>query len=352
MKKERVVVAMSGGVDSSVAAGLLQRQGYEVIGITMCFPRCGLKGIEDARGVAHKLGIKHYVLNMQKVLEEKVIKDFCLQYLKGRTPNPCIRCNQYIKFDALLKKAMCLDAQYLATGHYARIEKIKIKNYLLKKAKDKIKDQSYFLYRLGQAQLKRILFPLGDYTKSEVRRLAREFNLPVAEKAESQEICFIPGGNYREFLAKRLADTTGKGSVPSLNPGPIADKQGKVLGRHKGIAFYTVGQRQGLGVACGFPVYITKIDAKNNKLIVGSQEDAVSGEFLVKQPHFILKPIKKRIALKVKIRYNHPEAAAQAIAVNKNIKVSFKKPQFAVTPGQSAVFYIKDTVLGGGIIET
>ncbi len=348
MKKERVAVAMSGGVDSSVAAGLLQRQGYEVIGITMCFSSfCGLKATEDARRVAYKLGIRHYVLNLQKILEEKVIKDFCLEYLSGRTPNPCVRCNQYVKFDALLKKALSLDARYLATGHYARIEKNK--DFLLKKAKDKIKDQSYFLYRLTQPQLKHILFPLGDYTKSEVRALAREFNLCIAEKAESQEICFLPGNNYREFLAQRFAKAVDKRAI---TPGPIMDKQGRVLGKHKGIAFYTVGQRQGLGIACGFPVYITRIDAKNNKIIVGSQKDALSNEFLLRQPHFIFKPVKNKIAVKAKIRYNHKEAAAEIIPFNKQIKVRFKKPQFAVTPGQSAVFYIKDRVLGGGIIET
>ncbi|MDP2918143.1 MAG: tRNA 2-thiouridine(34) synthase MnmA, partial [bacterium] len=208
--KERVVVAMSGGVDSSTAAALLKAEGYEVIGITMCFnlpdviskkPRCcGLQGIEDARRVAHKLGIKHYVLNMQKVLEERVIKDFCREYLRGRTPNPCVKCNQYIKFDALLKKAVSLGAKYLATGHYARI-----KGGFLKKAKDLKKDQSYFLYRLKQRQLKKTLFPLGDYTKDEVRSLARKFNLPVAQKQESQEICFLPQTDYREFLKNHCA---------------------------------------------------------------------------------------------------------------------------------------------------
>jgi tRNA-uridine 2-sulfurtransferase len=359
MKKNvRVVVAMSGGVDSSVAAALLQKQGYEVVGITMCFnltgaetkkPRCcGLKGIEDARRVAAKLGIRHYVLNMQKVLEEKVIKEFCLEYFKGRTPNPCVRCNQYVKFAALLKKALSLDAKYLATGHYARV--VKTKKFFLKKAKDSRKDQSYFLYRLSQQQLKHILFPLGDYTKDEVRKLAREFKLPVADKAESQEICFLPNDNYREFLLQKLPQLKDR-FAKAVKPGSIVDMRGRVLGRHKGIAFYTIGQRQGLGIACGHPVYITQIDARTNRVVVGSKEEAGSREFTVKDVHFISLPPKKKVALCVKIRYNHLESPAEVAPGNKFLKVRCKTPQFAVTPGQSAVFYRKDTVIGGGIID-
>lgn len=371
--KKRVVVAMSGGVDSSVAAALLKSKGYEVIGMTMCFnladsPRkrpacCGIQGIEDARRVAHKLGIRHYVLNMQKALDERVIKDFCAEYLKGRTPNPCVRCNQYLKFGVLLKKAISLGAEFLATGHYARIEKIpspgsRIPKYLLKKAKDLKKDQSYFLYRLGQKQLKHIFFPLGGYTKDEVRGLAREFALPVADKLASQEICFLPDADYREFLKARLS--------AAIKPGPIMDLESHILGRHKGIAFYTIGQREGLGIAKGYPIYITGIDPKNNSITVGRKEDACKKEFLLKEPHFILKTanpaistkhnfynffgVKKRVALKVKIRYNHQEAAAQLIPDKNKIRVCFKKPQFAITPGQSAVFYERDKVLGGGII--
>ncbi len=364
-KKDRVVVAMSGGVDSSVAAALLQRQGYEVIGITMCFnltdaetkkPRCcGLKGIEDARRVAAKLGIRHYVLNMQKVLEEKVIKEFCFEYFKGRTPNPCVRCNQYVKFEALLKKALSLGAKYLATGHYARIVQSQVAGrrsqaYSLKKAKDSHKDQSYFLYRLGQKQLKHILFPLGDYTKDEVRKLAREFKLPVADKPESQEICFLPNDNYREFLLQKLPQLKGC-FTRAVKPGLVVDAQGKNLGRHKGIAFYTIGQRQGLGIACGHPVYITQIDARSNRVVVGTKEEARSRQFLVKDVHFVSQPPKKKVALYVKIRYNHLESPAEVTPGNKSLKVRCKTSQFAVTPGQSAVFYRKDTVIGGGIID-
>ena len=356
--KERVVVAMSGGVDSSVAAALLKSQGYEVISITFCFNLpdsatkrptcCGIQGIEDARRVAHKLGIKHYVLNFNKVLEERVIKEFCREYLKGRTPNPCVRCNQYIKFDALLKKAFSLDAKYLATGHYARIEKIqgsrlKAENYLLKKGKDKIKDQSYFLYRLSQNQLKAILFPLGNYTKDQVRNIAREFALPVADKLASQEICFLPGADYRRFLKAQINT--------DIKPGPVVDKENNILGQHKGIAFYTIGQREGLGIARGYPVYVIRINPKNNCIIVGKKEDVYADEFLLRDTHFILTPIKKKVVLGVRIRYNHAEAPARLIFLKHQIKVKFKKPQFAVTPGQSAVFYDKDIVLGGGIID-
>jgi len=352
MRKERVVVAMSGGVDSSVAATLLKEQGYEVIGITMCFSVldakskrptcCGLQGIEDARRVAHKLGIRHYVLNFSQVLKEKVIKNFCQEYLKGRTPNPCVRCNQYIKFGALLKKARSLDAKFLATGHYARIQKTK-GAYLLKKAKDLRKDQSYFLYRMSQRQLKATLFPLANYTKGQVRRMAQRFALPVADKLASQEICFLPNADYRAFLKTQIS--------ADIKPGLIVDKEGNILGQHKGIAFYTIGQRQGLGIARGYPLYVVEINPKKNTITVGKKEQVYRDEFFIKAAHFILRPRKKKVALKARIRYNHPEAPALVTISRDEIKVKFKKAQFAITPGQSAVFYDQDRVLGGGIIN-
>ena len=353
MKNKRVVVGMSGGVDSAVAAALLKKKGFEVIGVTMCFNLvpsagkkigcCSLEGIEDARRVCHKLGIKHYVVSLKKALEEKVIEPFCHEYLLGRTPNPCVICNQYLKFGELLNKAKALDAQFLATGHYARIVKTPL-GFLLRKAKDLRKDQSYFLYRLNQGQLKHIIFPLGNYTKEEVRDLARKFGLAVAEKKASQEICFLPNDDYRAFLKNRMNK--------ELPVGPIIDNQGKVVGRHKGIAYYTTGQREGLGIAKGYPVYITKIDPKTNSIYIGSKEEASSTGCRVKDLHFAIKtPVKKKVALKVKIRYNHQEARADLFSYGNKSKVIFKKPQFAITPGQSAVFYDKNRVIGGAIID-
>ena len=350
--KKIVVVAMSGGVDSSVAAALLKEQGYEVIGLTMCFNLaersgvkpscCGLAGIEDARRVCHKLGIRHYVINLDKDFYRQVIQNFYEEYLSGRTPNPCVRCNQFIKFDILLKKAINLGAQFLATGHYARIVKSK-QGYLLKKARDIKKDQSYFLYRLTQKQLKHVIFPLGNFTKPKVRQIARSLGLNVAEKQDSQEICFLPDGKYRDLIKDKGLD--------SVKPGSLVDKDGNILGAHQGIAYYTVGQRHGLGITKGYPLYVTEINPKNNRITVGSRQDSCKNGFIIKDKHFISKPFKKKVEIKVRIRYNHTEMTAVVYPAEEKLKVIFKKAQFAITPGQSAVFYDRDMVLGGGIIE-
>jgi len=350
--KKTVVVAMSGGVDSSVAAALLKEQGYQVIGLTMCFNLavkdgakpscCGLTGIEDARRVCHKLGIRHYVINLDKDFYREVVQNFYQEYLSGRTPNPCVRCNQFIKFNILLKKSINLGAQFLATGHYARIVKSR-QGYLLKKAGDIKKDQSYFLYRLTQKQLKHVIFPLGNFTKPKVRQIARSLGLNVAEKQDSQEICFLPDGKYRDLIK-------GKG-LDSVKPGNLVDKDGNILGVHQGIAYYTIGQRHGLGIAKGYPLYVVEINAKNNRITVGSRLDSCKSGFIIKDKHFISTPFKKKVEIKVRIRYNHKEMPAVVYSAKGKLKVIFKKPQFAITPGQSAVFYDRDIVLGGGIIE-
>ncbi|MFA5090517.1 MAG: tRNA 2-thiouridine(34) synthase MnmA [Candidatus Omnitrophota bacterium] len=365
MMQKTAAVAMSGGVDSSVAAALLKAQGYKVFGITMFFTsipalrRSGYKrhlrqGLNDARLVARKLGIRHYVFNATKALEEYVIRNFCREYLKGRTPNPCVRCNEHIKFQVLLKEALSSGADFFATGHYARVVKrpnlalakgegITRGDYLLKKAKDQGKDQSYFLYRLTQDKLRRLIFPLGGYTKDEVRALADKFKLAVARKRDSQDICFLPQGDYRVFLKDYLR--------LKIAGGPIVDEDGNVLGQHKGAFLYTVGQREGLGIARGYPVYITRIDAAANKITVGPRQEACKSAFLVKDINYICGPLKKKVALTVKIRYNHPDTPARVEPFDGKVMVKFKRPQFAVTPGQSAVFYNKDIVVGGGIID-
>ncbi|MDD5561558.1 MAG: tRNA 2-thiouridine(34) synthase MnmA [Candidatus Omnitrophica bacterium] len=349
---KQVCVAMSGGVDSSVAAAILQERGYKVFGLTMYFNRaknaagkpgwCGLSGVEDARRVARKLGIRHYAVNLHEDFSRKVIHNFCQEYLLGRTPNPCVRCNQLIKFGILLQKASRLGAQFLATGHYARIVKTR-EGYLLRKAKDIKKDQSYFLYRLNQYQLKKIIFPLGSYTKPQVRSMAFYFGLNVAEKKDSQEICFLPEGGYGDLIKAQ--------GLNRVKPGYLVDENGAFIAKHKGIPFYTIGQRQGLGIAKGYPLYVTKIDASRNQITVGRRQDAFKKEFLVKDLRFLREPFKKKVEINVRIRYNHKESLAVVYPGKGKLRICFKHPQFAITCGQSSVFYQRDTVLGGGIIE-
>jgi tRNA-specific 2-thiouridylase len=339
--KKIVAVAMSGGVDSSVAAALLKEQGCEVIGITMCLGAslcCGEAGIRDAKRVSDVLGIRHYVLDFSAVFKQAVADEFFSDYEKGRTPNPCVVCNEHIKFGALLEKAKGFGADFLATGHYARIN-----GGLLARAKDTRKDQSYFLYRVVPKALKSVMFPLGELEKTEVRELAKKYKLPVSAKPDSQEVCFITEKDFSEGLAKRV----------KTQKGLIKDKSGKVLGEHKGIALYTVGQRQGLGVSSPNPLYVTRIDAKSNTIYVGAKEDAFSKSFKLQKVLYYGDPACGGAGLfDVKIRYLHKETPAAVILEGDYARVTFETPQFAVTPGQSAVFYEKGRVYGGGIIET
>lgn len=356
----RVVVAMSGGVDSSVAAGLLKEAGHEVIGVTMSLfalpPEicrseklrscCGWKATEDAHEAACRLGIDHLVVDLRPDFERGVIADFCREYGRGRTPNPCVRCNERIKFGLLLERAGRLGADALATGHYARIKYDKEGGrYLLKKGRDRAKDQSYFLYSLTQAQLSRALFPVGDYTKSEVRRLAKKWRLPAAEKPESQEICFVPLGRYSDFLRQRVPG--------AFLAGPVKDQSGRVLAMHKGIGHFTIGQRRGMGIAGPQPLFVTAIDPATNTVIVGEDEDLYQRRLLAGRVNLIsLDEIKAPFRVKAKIRARHEAAGASLIPISKRrFRVDFDRTQRAITPGQSVVFYQRDVVVGGGIIE-
>jgi tRNA-specific 2-thiouridylase len=355
--KQRVVVGMSGGVDSSTAAGLLKEKGYEVIGATMCIGTgekaqggparcCSLSDIEDARRVALHLGIPFYVIHLREEFEEEVIQYFCREYVQGKTPNPCILCNEKVKFGSFLKKAMELGADFLATGHYARLGfDEEIGRHLLRKGVDQGKDQSYVLFSLTQDQFRRSLFPLGEFRKEEVRRKALQLGLRVHDKAESQEVCFIQDASYHSFLSERL-------KVP-VEPGPLVDKNGSVLGKHKGIPFYTIGQRRGLGLAKGKPLYVIQIDREKNTIVVGGAEEVLGDTFLVDSINWIVPP--ERIPSRrvhVKIRYNHPGSEASLFPKGEGkVEVKFQSPQKAITPGQAAVFYHGETLLAGGWIK-
>ncbi len=352
LKNKRVMLAMSGGVDSSVAAVLMKKKGYEVIGVYMklCKDDDCLKefntAVNDARSVADNLNIPFYTYDFSDVFENNVINYFTEEYLKGKTPNPCVECNYYLKFNCLLEKCRSLNIDFLATGHYAKISyNNKTNRFLLSKAIDHNKDQSYFLYKLNQKQLSKVIFPLGDYTKSEIRKIAEEIGLETAEKPESQEVCFIPNDDYRSFLKKR--------TKKSIKPGSILDKDGKKVGIHKGIPFYTIGQRKGLGLALGYPAYVIDINLKKNIIIVGKKEDVFSEGLIACNINYVMiKELTSSLEVEVKIRYKSlPQKAVIHPISNNKVKVVFKKPIKAITPGQSAVFYLGDNVIGGGIIE-
>ena len=343
-----IAVAMSGGVDSSVAALILKEKGFDVFGMTAAFMRpcqaggSGVRAVRDAAGVCKQLAIPHIAVDLSAEFKQAVITPFVEEYLSARTPNPCVCCNARMKFGLLRARARSLGARFFATGHYCRVVR-RGKMLQLVKAKDKGKDQSYFLYRLTQPQLTRTLFPLGAYSKEQVRRMARDHRLPVAHKPDSQEICFLHDADYRVFIKRQM---TG-----AVQPGQIVDSRGKVLGMHRGVAYYTIGQRQGLGLALGYPVFVTAIDLRTNSIVVGTRVQACSKEFIVRQVCWAVKAPHKKIAAKVRIRYNHREAKACVVPAGRKARVVFNQPQFAVTPGQSAVFYDRDRVLGGGIIE-
>ena len=346
---------MSGGVDSSVAALLLKEQGYDVVGATMRLWHeaddksrpggcCALTDVHDAKRVCDKLGIRHYVLNLEKEFKKYVVDEFVKEYLQGRTPNPCIVCNEIMKFGFFLKKAEALGFDYIATGHYANVESSG-GIFKLKKGLDLKKDQSYVLYRLTQKELSKLILPLGKMTKPEIRKLAEDAKLPVAHKAESQEICFVRT-NYADFLNGYVP-----GAAKHIKPGPIVDKKGKIIGKHKGFPFYTIGQRSGLGISHPVPLYVVKIDPNSNTLTAGEKADVYSRTAIVEGVNWVgAKPKKFPLSCSVKIRYLHKEAPAKLHIKGKHVLVEFKEFQMAITPGQSAVFYKNNAVLGGGII--
>lgn len=361
MTKGRVLIAMSGGLDSSIAALLLKQQGYDIIGITMkvwdyensgvTAPEsgcCNLDAINDARNIAVKIGFPHYVIDFREPFNHIVINDFINEYKLGRTPNPCVLCNTHIKWDALLQKADELDCQYIATGHYAQI-RYENDRYILSKGVDKSKDQSYMLWGLSQESLARTLFPLGSFEKSEIRKMATEAGFSkVADKRESYDICFIPDGDYRAFLKNKIENYDD--SFPS---GDFVDVNGKILGKHKGYPFYTVGQRKGLEIALGIPAYVKYIDVERNRIVIAYKDELLSTKMVVKKYNTILySDIPNGMDALVKIRYRDKGTMAKIYPMKDYLEVVFNTPVSAIAPGQSAVAYVHNDVLFGGFIDS
>lgn len=357
--KKKVVVGMSGGVDSSVAAYLLKEEGYEVVGVTMQIWQdeerfvqeenggcCGLSAVEDARKVAWQLGIPYYVMNFKKEFQTQVIRYFMDEYVRGRTPNPCIACNRHVKWEALLKRSLDIGADYLATGHYARIGRTAEGRYSLCRSTASAKDQTYALYDLTQDQLSRTLMPVGGYSKDEIRQIAKKAGLSVSDKPDSQEICFIPDHDYAGFIKEHW-----EGELPGGN---FVDMDGNVLGRHKGITHYTVGQRKGLNLSMGHPVFVVEIRPKSNEVVIGCGEDVFSDVLTCRRLNWMAvdglhgKPME----VIAKIRYSHKGAPCVIREAGEDrVECRFKEPQRAITPGQAVVFYDGDYVVGGGVIE-
>ena len=358
MEKKKVVVGMSGGVDSSVAAWLLKKQGYDVIGVTMQIWQdelpeaqeenggcCGLSAVDDARRVAERLEIPYYVMNFKKEFKENVMDYFVQEYIDGRTPNPCIACNRFVKWESLLRRSLAIGAEYIATGHYARVEQLPNGRFALRKSATAAKDQTYALYNLTQHQLSHTLMPVGEYTKDEIREMAGEIGLVVANKPDSQEICFIPDHDYAKFIEEN--------SDCQLREGNFVDKYGNVLGRHKGITHYTVGQRRGLNLSMGHPVFVTAIRPETNEVVIGENEDVFSNRLICNKLNWMAVDglYGETMRVNAKIRYSHKGAPCEIREIEPDlVECIFDEPQRAATPGQAVVFYDGDYVVGGGTI--
>lgn len=357
MSKGKVVVGMSGGVDSSVAAWLLKEQGYDVIGVTMQIWQdeentvqeenggcCGLSAVDDARRVAAAIGIPYYVMNFKDEFQKSVIEYFTKEYLAGRTPNPCIACNRYVKWEALLQRSLSIGADYIATGHYARIEHLPNGRYAIRRSATMEKDQTYALYNLTQEQLARTLMPVGEYSKDRIREMADEIGLLVAHKPDSQDICFVPDGDYASFI--------GNTTDQVLPTGNFVTPEGKVLGKHKGIIHYTVGQRKGLGLALGYPAFVLEIRPETNEVVIGTYEESLTYTVRANELNFMsVEQITEPVRIFAKIRYNHKGAWCTVERTGEDeIVCTFDEPIRAATPGQAVVLYDGEYVLGGGTI--